>query len=451
MAQPEDPKAISPDAEGHSEQALAQILESARTLGVEIDEEEALQWLAAMAALGGNKDEVSYNEEEGIFGHRVVLLDFDPADLERVRRVAAIIELEDRPNVETAIALSGSSAQSHVQTFPGDFDYFERVNIKAPSRKAACAILKEVIRDKVLGTLQGPGYQLIDVRFGSYRHTVIRGGDTLEPGSSIVWSAAEIQDGSFEVLTPDGQPMIIDWDYAAVEPGWCKLDWVIVDPAHPRAVKASNMLDVTWEGPDGTLVPLDGFIDPYYQEVYLQAESIPLFSKISKQLKPDSLQHYVEQMEHEILKYSQGDHANYGKVAKRLYNVFRLTGRYEEAAFVRELFDEPAALLYQIGALFEGMAELGDHSATIDRETLSQQVDDIIRDISAVAEGPSETELIMSLLRVRDDISGLKDLGDAWEETLYGMQDSIMGLVNEYFEKRLRGVPELDAYLNSLA
>lgn len=446
-----EPQGGGPGAGESAGQALAQILKSARSLGVEIDEEEALQWLAAMAAFQGEGEDVAVDEAAGVFAHRVVLLDFDPADLERVRRVAAIVELADRPNVETAIALSGSSAQSHVQTFPGDFDYFERVNIKAPSRNAACAILKEVIRDKVLGALQDPGYQLIDVRFGSYRHTVIRGGNTCEPGSSIVWSAAEVQDGSFEVLTPDGDPMTIDWDYAAVEPGWCKLDWVIVDPAHPRAVKASNMLDVTWEGPDGALVPLDGFIDPYYQEVYLQAESIPLFSKISRQLKPDTLQHYVEQMEHEILKYSRGDHANYGKVAKRLYNVFRLTGRYEEAAFVRELFDEPAALLYQIGALFEGMAELGSHGATIDRATLSRQVDDIIHDISAVAEGPSETQLIMSLLRVRDDITGLRDLGGAWEETLYGMQDSIMELVNAYFEKRLRGIPELDTYLNSLA
>ena len=30
---------------------------------------------------------------------------------------------------------------------------------------------------------------------------------------------------------------------------------------------------------------------------------------------------------------------NYGKAAKRMYNIFRLTGHYEEAAFLRELFD----------------------------------------------------------------------------------------------------------------
>jgi hypothetical protein len=34
-----------------------------------------------------------------------------------------------------------------------------------------------------------------------------------------------------------------------------------------------------------------------------------------------------------------------------MYNVFRLTGRYEEAAYLRELFDEPTTMLYQVWSL----------------------------------------------------------------------------------------------------
>ena len=30
--------------------------------------------------------------------------------------------------------------------------------------------------------------------------------------------------------------------------------------------------------PDGTITPLDGYLDPYFQEVYLEAESIPVFT-----------------------------------------------------------------------------------------------------------------------------------------------------------------------------
>ena len=368
-----------------------------------------------------------------------------------MRRVAALVEIADRPEVETAIALSGSSAQSHIQTFPGDFDYFERVNIRAATRAAACDILADVLREKALTMLHGPGYQLTEVRFGTVRHPVIRGEQTLKPGASIAWTPAEVNAGYFDVLTPDGDPLTIDWAYAAADPGWCKLDWVLVDPAHPRAVKASNMLDVTWEDGAGRILPLDGFIDPYYQEVYLDAASIPLFSKISRQMEPDALYRYVHALEEQIVKYTRGDGANFGKAAKRMYNVFRLTGRFEQAAYVRELFDEPAALLYQAGALLDGVADLGSDTKAIDHETLAEQVDDLIRVVSAVAEGPAETALIMNLLRVRDDLTGVQKLGDAWEQTLQQMQADITAIVNEHFEQQLRALPQIDAYLRNLA
>ena len=438
--------------ESSPDQEIDQIIESARALGVEMDEEEAIQWLTTMAAMDGAGGRLEVDQQSGIYGHRVVLLDFDPADLDRVRRVAAIVELEDRPNVETAIALSGSSAQSHVQTFPGDFDYFERVNIIADSRQEACVILGDVIRDKVMDTASGPGFQMIEARFGTFNERVIRAGKTLEPGSSITWSPAEVADGQFEVLMPDGEPKTIDWAYACLDPGWCKLDWVIVDPAHPRAVKASNMFDATWEDPEGSISPLDGFIDPYYQEVYLDAESIPLFSKISQQMDPEALRKYVSHLELEIRKYSFGDHANYGKVAKRLYNVFRLTGRFEEAAYIRELFDEPAALLYQVSALLDGLVDLGGSEGMIDRETLTLQIDDLIRDVTSAAEGPVEVDLVMALIRIRDDVTGRKTLiGGEWEATLRAMQADIGGIVNQYFEERLRALPEVDEYIDMLA
>lgn len=430
---------------------LAQLVESARALGVEIDHDEAIQWLSAIAGMDHAQNEPAIDEATGIFAHRVVLLDFDPADLERLRRVAAIVEVPNRPGVETAIALSGSSAQSHVQTFPGDFDYFERVHIAAASKEEASHILGDVIKDKALATEIGPGYQLIEVRFGTFLQPVIRGADTFEPGASITWTPAELKDGQFTVLTPAGDSLVIDWNYACQDPGWCKFDWVLVDPAQPRAVKAGNMLDATWEDSDGNIYPLDGFIDPYYQEVYLDAESIPLFCRISQQMDPNALQKYVAQLEKEVAKYTDADHANYGKAAKRLYNIFRLTGRFEAAAYIRELFDEPAALLYQVGALLDGLVELGSSPEAIDRETLTIHIDELIRDVTSAAEGPLESEIVMALLRVRDDITGRRSLGSGWETTLRQMQANIYELVNQFFEARLRSIPEVSDYIDALA
>ena len=40
-----------------------------------------------------------------------------------------------------------------------------------------------------------------------------------------------------------------------------------------------------------------------------------------------------------------------------MYNIFRLTGRYAEAAYLRELFDEPTTVLYQVAALIRTLDE----------------------------------------------------------------------------------------------
>lgn len=271
----------------------------------------------------------------------------------RFREIGRLVEFKDQPGVvETALALSGLSAQSKIQTYPGDCDYFERVNIIAETRDEACQILAKIMREKALDTLKGPTWQLIELKFGSYSHDIVKGDDLIKKGSPISWAPSEIQARKIEGFRPDGTEAFILWDEAAVDPGWCKLDWVIADPARGRLANASNMLDVTWEAPDGSITPLDHYLDAYFQEVYLEAESMPIFSKLMKHVSPDALDDYVTQLEKEIYKYLTKD-INYGKAAKRMYNVFRLTGRYHEAAFLRELFDEPTTMLYQVWSLIK--------------------------------------------------------------------------------------------------
>ena len=90
---------------------LQGILESARRLGVEMDEAEALQWLGAMAA--GSSGDIVVDTRAGVFGHKVSMLDFAPQDLDRFRAIGRIVEIPDEAGVvETALALSGSAAQS---------------------------------------------------------------------------------------------------------------------------------------------------------------------------------------------------------------------------------------------------------------------------------------------------------------------------------------------------
>ena len=334
---------VSPD---HA--ALDEVIESARRIGVEIDAAEAASWVAAIEVEAAGGD-VVVDVDSGIYGHRVSMLDFTSRDLARFRAIGEIVGFPDRPpTVLTALALSGSAAQGKIQSYPGDCDYFERIHITAPTREEACVILADVIREKALATRVGPTHRLWEVKFGSYPRDAERNGSLVRAGGPISWTADEVAAGQVEV-TRDGRPETITWNEAAAEPGWCKLDWIVADPVRRALANASNMLDVTWEAPDGTITALDGVIDPYFQEVYLETESLPLFTRLVSELSSDAVDDYVDQLEHEVIKYTRKD-PNYGKAARRMYNVFRLTGRYAEAAYLRELFDEPTTVLYQVAA-----------------------------------------------------------------------------------------------------
>ena len=126
----------------YAQHEVEQIIKTANLLGVEVDETDVAQWLTAMAA--ADTMEWAMDADAGIYGHEITLLDFDKATLDRYRHIADIVQLPDLPNVETAISLAGSAAQGVIQRYPGDCDYFERVNIKAETREEACRILADL-------------------------------------------------------------------------------------------------------------------------------------------------------------------------------------------------------------------------------------------------------------------------------------------------------------------
>ena len=430
-----------------AQEDVEQIVKTAKMLGVDVDENDVVQWLTAMAASDAMEWEL--DEETGIYGHEITLLDFDKGTLDRYRRIADVVQLPDRANVETAISLAGSAAQGVIQRYPGDCDYFERVHITAETREEACRILADLMREKALDKFEGPNYQLIEVKFGTWKEDAVKDGERIRAESPVSWSPEEIEAGKMKVLRTSGEPWEVAWEYGCLDPGWCKMDWVIAEPERGRVVNASNMLDVTWEAPDGSIVPLDGFIDPYFQEVYLEAESVPLFSKLARHISPKALDTYVQQLTGEVYKYTH-KHVNYGKAAKRMYNIFRLTGRHRAAALIRELFDEPAALLYQVWSLLDTMDDAGQPDSTIDRDTLVQQADELIRNVIETCEGPLETEIVMSLIRLRDDITGRVDLGEDWSTLITDSRSKAEELVNKFFKEKLLGIPEVREFLDSL-
>lgn len=432
-----------------TEPARERVIESASRMGIELNEQELDRWIAAIGKTIDDS-EISTDHQAGIFGHKVAMLDFDPKDLEHFRAIGKIVEFEDIPGVvETALALSGSAAQSKVQTHPGDCDYFERINIVAPSIEEASKILARIIREKALNTMAGPSYQLIEVKFGQFPNDVVYKGKYCRQGAPIAWDSEAIRAGCINATGSEGQPIVISWEEASQDPGWCKLDWVVADPLRGQLSNASNMLDVTWEAPDGKITPLDGYLDGYFQEIYLDEESAPIFSKLVKHMSTDVMDTYVDQLENEVKKYFQGDHPNYGKAVKRLYNVFRLNGRYEEAAFLRELFDEPAALLYQVHALVRTVQEAVEKSTVFDIDAILDQTEELILSVIQVLEGEEEIEIVRYLLRLYRGISQ-QQAGQPISGVVEAAQAEVMKIVNNFFYEKMTGLPAIKDYIEGL-
>jgi len=281
---------------------------------------------------------------------------------------------------------------------------------------------------------------------GSYPQAVIREGKEYPVGASIEWTVEEALAGKIEALTVDQQPVTLKWNQEAQNPGWCKLDWVVADPVRNQLVNASNMLDVTWEALDGTITPLDGYLDPYFQEVYLEAESVPIFSKLAQHVSANALDDYVSQLEKEVNKYLTKD-INYGKAAKRMYNVFRLTGRYQEAAFLRELFDEPTSMLYQVWALIRTMDECSQPNSTISIESVQAQADQLIVAVVEALEGDQEAIVVRYLLRLRDGLEDQKS-GHPLTHEVEAARAEVINIVNNFFYEKLTGLPAIKVYID---
>jgi hypothetical protein len=183
--------------------------------------------------------------------------------------------------------------------------------------------------------------------------------------------------------------------------------------------------------------------------VYLEAESLPLFAKLARHVLPDAVDDYAEQLERQIYEYTV-EKPNYGKAAKRMYNLFRLTGRYEEAAYLRELFDEKATALYQVAALIRSLDEAAGAGSEISRETLRSQTDALIAGATAALEGDEGSSSILQHLQnvkaVLDEGGDPASRADVIDTAIHAVGDE----VNEYFKARMVGMPEIRAYLESL-
>ncbi|MGH2557892.1 MAG: hypothetical protein ACRDJH_02425 [Thermomicrobiales bacterium] len=410
---------------------LAYLVDDARRAGIELDQRRSADWLRAMQLAYETASEFQFCTDHGIGGHELAMIDFDPATLDRLRQIGRIIAIRPRSEVQCALAISGSSAQSRIQPYPSDLDYFERIHIVCPRRDEARTILAEVIRDNALAVAALPGLLLDEVFFGTVS------------GQPLRWSPLQVLAGNHSHSAGlSHSDTAWYWPEMAMNPGFIKLDWLLLDRALGGPAKVSKVVDATWSGPNGAIVSLDESVDADYQQIYLDAASAELAALLTRDLPRAIRDDYVDRLERAIVRYRAATPPDYAKVAKRLYNVCRLTGRYGEAIYLRELFDEPTARAAQAMARLR-FALLHPSGGTMTRAEMASAIADLAPLLTA--EPGSQT------LRAAFDREEIDANDDVWISCIRTMESHVLAIVNAVFHRRLHDFPPTATLLEEIA
>jgi hypothetical protein len=80
---------------------------------------------------------------------------------------------------------------------------------------------------------------------------------------------------------------------------------------------------------------------------------------------------------------------------------------------------------------------------------MTEQVDALIMSAIQALDGPEEAEMVGHLLKLRNSIQSRGAESDRAED-MTDVQTAAMKAVNDYFERALRSVPTIDAYLKEI-
>jgi len=133
-----------------------------------------------------------------------------------------------------------------------------------------------------------------------------------------------------------------------------------------------------------------------------------------------------------------------------MYNIFRLSGSYVEAAFLRELFDEPTTLLYQIHSLIRTIDDAALPGSSISLSHILSHTDQLILQVIGALEGEQETEIVRHLLRLRSSLSQQGDR-EGLSTAAEAARAEVINIVNNFFYEKLTAMPTIKAYIEQQA
>jgi hypothetical protein len=117
--------------------------------------------------------------------------------------------------------------------------------------------------------------------------------------------------------------------------------------------------------------------------------------------------------------------------------------------YLRELFDEPTTVLYQVAALVRTLDDADRPGGSFDPELVVAQADQLIIAAVAALEGKQEADMVRSLNAVRENLFAHAGAAGRTSDVA-AVKDEALRAVNDYFERRLAEVPSIRAYVDGL-
>ena len=373
----------------------------------------------------------------GVFGLDDVVGDFDASGVESLREIAGMIRTQAREGVRSAMALAGSAAQSKFQLFPGDCDFFERVHIVAPTREDAVEVLAATMIESVARTFTNPHLQFVEMKLGLYPSAYSRQQEPVSQGAPISWGLGGDRRAGGARGRPDRRdatgcgctrspwtPVSSSWtgsSLTATATAWCRCRRSSTRPGrHPTVRWWRSTACSTASTRRST-------------STRTARSTSNAWCSTSR---PTGWRTTSTRSGGEIAKYSAEGHENYGKVAKRLYNITRILRRDADASYLRQLFDDPPARLYQVGGTMHALSE-AIRADRLDRETIVAQLAALEGTIADCYTGEDREEIIDLVRR----------LPEMDEDELLAAADRIAAASNTqvsgYFQQKIAESPGL--------
>jgi ubiquinone biosynthesis protein UbiJ len=132
-----------------------------------------------------------------------------------------------------------------------------------------------------------------------------------------------------------------------------------------------------------------------------------------------------------------------------MYNVFRLSGRHLDAAYVRELFDEPSTILYQVWSLIVTLDNATQPGTAIPIDDVRAQADALVLDVVKALDGDAESEIVEALQKLSRTLEG-QATGEERSAEVAGAQAEVVNLVNTFYRDRLVVMPTIKEYIDQM-